>query len=84
MISLDSMISEAIRELGYRRRFYDRLCAEGRMNRRLANFRIDAMQAILERLMKDREAEELQLTSGDQNARQDDGARTSSEADRRR
>jgi hypothetical protein len=84
MISLDSMVAEAIRELGYRRRFYDRLCAEGRMNRRLANARIDIMQAIVERLTKDREAEELQLTSGDQNARQDDGAHASPEADRRR
>jgi predicted NACHT family NTPase len=78
MISLDSMIAESIRELGWRRRTYAMACQEGRMNRRLADSRIDLMEAIAERLMKDRDAES---TEGKHNA-DDQDCCTRAKADR--
>jgi hypothetical protein len=49
-ITLIDMIEEVRRELRYREQVYSRACREGRMNRKLADRRIDVMTAVLQHL----------------------------------
>lgn len=53
-VSIDDMIEEVRRECQTRRYVYGRACSEGRMNRRLADRRIDVMDAVLQRLERER------------------------------
>jgi cbb3-type cytochrome oxidase cytochrome c subunit len=46
-VTLDDMISEVSRECRMRREVYSRAARERRMNRRMADRRIDVMDAIL-------------------------------------
>ena len=57
-VSLADMIAEVRRECTTRRRVYDRLVAEKKMNRRLADRRIDVMDALLVRLLDEQLQEE--------------------------
>lgn len=51
-VTIDDMIDEAEREVNYRRSVYGKLVAAHKMNRRLADRRIDVMLAIVERLKR--------------------------------
>jgi hypothetical protein len=46
-VSMEEMIEEVRREAAMRRRVYSDLVTKGRMNRRLADRRIDIMDALL-------------------------------------
>jgi hypothetical protein len=55
--NLTDMIDEVRREVGYRKVVYHRLVQDRRMNRGLADRRIDVMEAVLTTLERLREAE---------------------------
>jgi hypothetical protein len=54
-ITLIDMIEEVRRELRYRAHFWTVACREGRMNRKLADRRIDVMTAVLLHLEGERD-----------------------------
>jgi hypothetical protein len=57
LIDMIDMIDEVRREIGYRKHVYTRLVREKRMNRGLADRRIDVMEAVLATLEQIRETE---------------------------
>jgi len=68
-ISLDAMITEIKRELGYRRMVFPNSVATGKMTRSTADFRFDCMQAVLQFLVDERtrrtaQQREMPLGSG--------------------
>ena len=54
-ISLDAMITEVRRELGYRRMVFPNSVATGKMTRAESDRRFDAMRAVLQFLERERE-----------------------------
>jgi hypothetical protein len=57
-VTLEDMIAEVRRECQQRRHVYDRLVRERKMNRRLADRRIDVMDALLAYLEKQHHGQE--------------------------
>lgn len=55
-ITLEEMIREVRRECELRRNVYHRRVMERRMNQRMADYRIEVMDAVLARLERDRDA----------------------------
>jgi hypothetical protein len=58
-VPLDAQVQCIERELGYRRRVYERLVADGKLTKNKANYEIEVMGAVLETLKREQEKARL-------------------------